>query len=46
MSIVLTGKRQVNGKMLRKNVFKFRLYVGGLGEVLIIFGGNDRFKIL
>lgn len=46
MSIDLTGKRQVNGKILRKNVLKLRLYVGGLGEVLLIFGGNDGIKIL
>lgn len=46
MSIVLTGQGQVNGKILSKNVFKFRLCVGGLGEVLIIFGGNDNIKIL
>lgn len=46
MSIVLTGKGQINGKISSKNVFKSRLCVGGLGEGLIIFGKNDSIKIL
>ena len=44
MPTVLTGKRQVNGKIPRKNVF--RLYVGGIWEALHIFEGNDSIKIL
>lgn len=40
LNINCFNRKEVS-KILRENVFEFRLYVGGIWEVLNIFEGND-----